>query len=510
MIIGFSLYVNTLKVPFFWDDNDNVVNNVYVKDSSYWKKYFTDNLIAGSGLYSNYYRPFLLLALALLYKMFELRVEPWHVFNILLHVSNSFLLFLFLCLLVRRRLLPLLVSLVFLIHPIQTEAIAMITATADPLFFLFYLIAANIYSYFGKNPWGIGLTALFFIFSLLSKELAITFPVILFLAELLKVDRGFFRNFWRALKRTVLFWVIAIAYFLFRLTVLNFYLEQTDFSRNIVMRLYTWLDVLYTYFNLLLYPQNLHSMRLILPISSISLRGLVAAVLTLLMIFFSVKRLKENRLYAFGCLWFFATLLPTSNIIIPINSIMFEHWLYVPMVGFFIFLFCLFRESIDFVTLRYSESVKSRFKEAMSIIFLMYAAFLGFSTVTRNKDWQDPIIFFEKITKFNPSSILVWNNLGMNYAEKGHLEKAVESYKRAIELDKENKSAPPHHNLGNSYLALGRVEEAEQEFRKAIQIDKDFVYSYKALYLLYGFLKKEKETREILEQYNKVLNQVYQ
>ena len=165
---------------------------------------------------------------------------------------------------------------------------------------------------------------------------------------------------------------------------------------------------------------------------------------------------------------------------------------------------------MEFVSLKYSERVKAHFREALAVIFLAYIIFFGFSTVKRNKDWHDPIIFFEKITKFNSSSILIWNNLGMNYAERGYLEKAVESYKKAIELDKENKSAPPHHNLGNSYFALGRVEQAEEEFRKAIQIDKDFVYSYQALYLLYQSLKREKEAIEILEQKNKILDQINQ
>ena len=157
-----------LEFRFFWDDNDNVVNNIYVKDFTHWKKYFTDNLIAGSGLVSNYYRPFLLVAFAILYKMFELMAEPWHVFNILLHAANSFLLFLFLRRLLRRKFLSLSVSLVFLVHPIQTEAITMITATADPLFFFFYLMALNIFLRFNGKLWGAGLIALLFIFSLLS------------------------------------------------------------------------------------------------------------------------------------------------------------------------------------------------------------------------------------------------------------------------------------------------------------------------------------------------------
>ena len=61
LIIGLAIYANSFGNQFFWDDNDEIVNNVYVQHFNIGKM-FSENMIAGAGQVTNYYRPVLLLS----------------------------------------------------------------------------------------------------------------------------------------------------------------------------------------------------------------------------------------------------------------------------------------------------------------------------------------------------------------------------------------------------------------------------------------------------------------
>src|SRR3989344_3556288 len=60
-LLGIVLYANTLNNQMFWDDNDFILNNQYVHNWKNIPQYFSENLIAGVGLVSDYWRPVLLM-----------------------------------------------------------------------------------------------------------------------------------------------------------------------------------------------------------------------------------------------------------------------------------------------------------------------------------------------------------------------------------------------------------------------------------------------------------------
>jgi arylsulfatase A-like enzyme/Tfp pilus assembly protein PilF len=67
---------------------------------------------------------------------------------------------------------------------------------------------------------------------------------------------------------------------------------------------------------------------------------------------------------------------------------------------------------------------------------------------------------------------LVFNNLGVSYSLTGRLQKAVSSYKRALQLDPN--LAQAHLNLGFAYKQLNRPSEAQQEYSAACRLQPDF------------------------------------
>src|SRR5437870_2229809 len=123
VLLGFGMYANSFHNQMFWDDNDGIVNNVFIKDWHYLGKFFSENLIAGSGLTSNYWRPLLLTIFSVEWHLWHLHVGGYHFVNTAFHISAAILLYFVLKRLFKNEWLAFLPSLIFLIHPLQTEAV---------------------------------------------------------------------------------------------------------------------------------------------------------------------------------------------------------------------------------------------------------------------------------------------------------------------------------------------------------------------------------------------------
>ena len=149
LVIGLLIYSNSFNNEFFWDDDDSIVNNTYIKDIKYFPRFFSENLIAGTGQITNYWRPVLLISFSFDYHLFGLSPIDFHVHNTLLHILSAFLIFILLYKLSKGNLLlSYFPALIFLVHPLQTEAITYIAGRADPLSSVFSLISLIFYYYY--------------------------------------------------------------------------------------------------------------------------------------------------------------------------------------------------------------------------------------------------------------------------------------------------------------------------------------------------------------------------
>jgi len=139
IVLGFSLYANSFQNQMFWDDDDFIINNQYIKNWRYFPKYFSENVIAGAGLVSNYWRPMLLTLFSLQWHLWKNWTPGYHFVNTSFHVANAILLFFILFYIFKNYILSILASLIFLAHPLQTEAVTYVSGLGDPLsvFFIF-------------------------------------------------------------------------------------------------------------------------------------------------------------------------------------------------------------------------------------------------------------------------------------------------------------------------------------------------------------------------------------
>lgn len=167
-----------------WDDENFILNNPLVEHitSENVKKVFTT--LENNGGYT----PLVVLSWSLDYSADGFNAQVFHTTNILLHLINVSLVFILILSLTQRIELAVIVALLFGIHPMQLEAVAWITSRKDLLYGLFYLAGLITYLKYLKNENGHRrklylLCLLFFAGSLLSKGMAVTFPVTLLIID---------------------------------------------------------------------------------------------------------------------------------------------------------------------------------------------------------------------------------------------------------------------------------------------------------------------------------------
>jgi hypothetical protein len=439
----------------------------------------------------------------------------YHFVSIAFHLANAGLLFYFLYLLFKKRSIAFLTALLFLIHPLQTEAVVYVSGRGDPLS-VFFIILGLIFYFKTRNLslkkagfWIFYIFAIFsYILALLSKETAIVFLALVFLTDFFcwrqsKPATGLVKFFTNSLLRLLPFLTVALSYLILRATVLNFkstfnlYGDQYSFyAENFLWRIFTFFKVLTVYLRLLIFPVGLHMERVVeVADSYFDWLVILGLILFILSIWLAVRLWKTKPHYTFAILWFYACLAPVSGVIVPINAYLYEHWLYLPMVGFWLLMIFA------------AQNLQKKWPRARPLLLLVLIIFLTFfsvQTIRRNRDWRDPITFYKNVIKYNDQQLRIWNNLGMEYAERKKHKKAIKAYQRAIELDSENISAPPHHNLAGVYKDLGRFKEAEREYQRAIQIDEEFIYSYYGLVGLYFNQREYEKALEVLQKAREV------
>ncbi|MDD3014410.1 MAG: phospholipid carrier-dependent glycosyltransferase, partial [Candidatus Gastranaerophilales bacterium] len=179
-------------------------------------------------LHNNFYRPLQQLSHGIIYQFFGLKVQAYHILSILLHITNSFLVFLLLKRLSFSRIASFLAALIFLVHPVQIEAVSYISGVSDPLSFMFMISGILVYlnCYDPENKvktiLKTSLAAILFIIALLSKESAVIFCLLvgllsIFLWKNYSKEERLFR-----IKNLVFYLILAGIYVYLRFTVLNF------------------------------------------------------------------------------------------------------------------------------------------------------------------------------------------------------------------------------------------------------------------------------------------------
>lgn len=471
-IISISVYANTLKNGFVYDDGDTVVNNALIRDLRQLPKLFEGNdYFKLSGETS--YRPVVTFTYFLDYASFGLESWGYHLTNILLHAVNSVLLFIFLSLVFKspadighRSLL--LVTLLFATHPALTEAVNAVSFREDLLVFLFYMATLIIYME-SRSERPISLILYFFscltyFMALFSKEAAVTLPLTVYCLESIYAGKK------KGEVRSIMFnrycigyVVITFIYAYFRFFC--FYNPARNATHDWEMgeRMLTIPWLIINYIKLAVIPVSLSADYLIRPVESVSSSFIApVAVIVFLLTAALIIGQKERRI-AFGYLFFILTLIPVYNII-PLANPFAERYLYLPTVGVAV----VATSALGLIFK--SSAPKSRNIHIILCAFIVIGIY-SFAVIGRNGVWRDNFSLWSDAVKKMPQSHRSHYNLGMALDERGWMNEAMQHYQAAIRLDPADPK--PFYNLGLLYARLNKPGKAAELYQIAIKLNPE-------------------------------------
>ncbi len=345
-------YSNTYTASFHFDDQHTIIENPRIKHLENIPSFFYKS----EGPVGT--RPLLLTTLAINYAIGGLNVVGYHIFNNVLHAINGIMVYLFILATLNlpslrdrysaiAKEIALFGALIFVVHPIQTQAVTYIISRSMPMATFFYLLGILVYhkavttnkkSYFG-------LLVLVVFLGMTSREDFFTFPVILFLYDAILIS-----SFREAAKRWWVFALLAIptAYRLWLTFTYKGAEEATGFGVKLlspIEYLMTQFNVLWTYARLMVLPIN-QNLDYDYPVAKtiFEFPTILSFIGHLLVFAFGFYMFKRNRLVTFLILWWYGTFAVSSSFV-PIIDVIFEHRVYLPSIGF-IFLFMIGYEYI--------------------------------------------------------------------------------------------------------------------------------------------------------------------
>lgn len=140
ILLGLAVYANSLQGQFIWDDGVFVRDNAYIRDWSRLIPVFTGDSGAGSSVKMNCYRPIQILTYIVDYSLCGLNVAGYHLTNVILHIAVALALYRLVLLIFGSLPLSFFTSMLFVAHPVHTEAVSYISGRADILSALFILL----------------------------------------------------------------------------------------------------------------------------------------------------------------------------------------------------------------------------------------------------------------------------------------------------------------------------------------------------------------------------------
>jgi tetratricopeptide (TPR) repeat protein len=186
----------------------------------------------------------------------------------------------------------------------------------------------------------------------------------------------------------------------------------------------------------------------------------------LLAILLAVRWRRTGKPLLFFLVFFFVALLPTSNLIVLIGSIMAERFLYLPSVGL---AGCV-------VAAIYALGQRRFAAAARGCANCLGRAGTGVPGVhranyARNFDWQDDRSLWTSAVDVCPGSARPHYNLARELERvPGRLPEAIAEYQAALRIEPDHAEA--HNNLGNAPGAYpGRLPEAIAEYQAALRIE---------------------------------------
>ena len=470
LLITLLAYLPSLNNGFTnWDDPEQVVENRDIQELS-----FSNTSGIFSTFYIGMYQPVTTQVYGVVYSIFGADARAFHSVSLLLHLLNVILVFLLVRNFSRRDSLALITAALFALNPMQTESVAWISAMSNLLYTTFYL--AGLITYIDyvrrKQTKNLLFTLLFFMLSLLSKPAAVTFPIVIFLADL------YFRR--RISVRLILekapFLLLSLAIGL----LIIFAREEAGHIVDMSER-FTWLErtsmifyALSYYFAKLFIPLNLSAFHPYPPGGALPLQFYFAPLIPLMLVFLLFRLKGEIRRQVMAGLLFSLLTIAVVLEIIPIGAVVVkERYVYLPSVGVYYAFAAL---------LLFFVGYRKKYQWITPVLTILMVVFFSIITFSRAGIWQDSFTLWNDVINKHPEASVAYINRGNAWQEKGDYNRAIADYSMAVKA--EPNAADAYLNRGLAYYKLESTTLALQDFNQAILLGANDAEAYNSRGLL--------------------------
>jgi len=501
LALTFCVYIPSLDNDFTnWDDPFYVVNNPLLVHPDVHA--VLTRPVAGN------YHPLTIWSLALNYRLSGLAPASYHWLNLLLHLANTLLVFVFVRRLTGDRFWTTVVTALFFgIHPMHVESVAWIAERKDVLYAFFYLLSLVAYLRFldrKKAAW-LAASLIAFVLSAASKPAALVLPL-----TLLAVDYFRRRRFdARVLMEKAPFFAVALVYGLLTLQA-----QQATGAMAEMRPWGPWQKLLVACYGTMMYVVKLFApvhLSAIYPHPNVAGKslgpeyylglGFVAILLPVLVYVF-----RRNRAVLFGLLFFAINIVLVLQFFRVGGALMADRYTYLPYIGLFFALAWWLDERGE------KASPVLRARPLLAGILLLLLPLSVVQTWRRCDVWQNgetlwndtirkypgqiydahlnrgyylhrvakrldaALADFDQAIALNPAAPTAWLDRGLLLADMNQMDSAYVCFDRTIQLD-------PHivdawNNRGVIKLRRGDLPGAIGDFTKTIELDPGYRSAY--------------------------------
>lgn len=466
-----------------------------------------------SEFYAGNYQPITLFSLAIDYKVAGLLLPSlYFTMNLLLHIANTMFVFvlcsLFLQLvkttvkiqlsLHKEQLISLFTAGLFGVHTLHVESVAWASQREDLLYGLFFILSLIFYVKYliglQENTKGqkyFIFSLVFFVLSCLSKAMAVSLSVTLFLLDY-AASRKILSP--KVLLEKAPFIVIALIF-----GAVAILAQKSNNALNPLDLAY------YNQIPLAFYGLSVYILKAILPLNlsafypyPLDALGSLPFVYWLFLLiipvfFFAFRYLikKENKLLVLGLGFFIVNIFSVLQFIPVGEAIVADRYTYIALIGLFFMLAIVFNKLIE---------QKKKLKIIVYGFSIIYVFLLLILTHNRTKVWENSLSVWNDILEKNPHTPFALNNRASIKFKAKEYEAAINDLEKVIEI------VPQHYQAitrcGLAKERSGNQKEALENYNQALKINSNYVEAYlNRSTLLFKMKKYEKS----LEDCNKAI-----
>jgi tetratricopeptide (TPR) repeat protein len=423
VIVSVSLcYLPSLTGQFIRDDHLLIEENDYIRKtqslSSYLEQEDGTDFLREEG-HSGYYRPLINMTYAFDFKLWGLNAGRFRITNLILHLLNCLVLYT----LLRRRFgngwVPIACTLIFGIHPVNTESVSFISARNNILVCLFSLISFGFYTNRNSTWPALNrmLSVMSFALGIFSKEFAAVLIPIFLIHDRLISEKPLRPA--RQMARLMPFVAVLAIYFMARQWATEGFLFPAP-KAGLAMRLLFAPYLIIYNLRLVFFPFGLHSFNVEYPPGMFGIEtmlGLLGLALTGVLLY----RFRKQKALVFPFFSFLIGLIPVLNIVPhSATSLVSMRWVYFPLA----FLTLAFPILVGFLR---GNILKN------SVIWMALFALGGYTFYLNKFQWHDDFsLCVREVKTFH--NFIYTGALAKEYHDRGNVDEARKDYLLALNL----------------------------------------------------------------------------